>query len=111
MNNMSPWDLESYPAEVSPVQEFAQTLSAVPLYDPLAPALLAELKQEGRELVTRLIDPPISPVQDVNTCKNKHSDVKDSISYPFTSFKSQTFENLTDRETYHKLRGLLCVPP
>ena len=49
---MSPWGLFSHPAEVFPVQEFTQALGAVPLDDPLASALLAELKQEGRELVT-----------------------------------------------------------
>ncbi|KAG7243684.1 hypothetical protein INR49_011241, partial [Caranx melampygus] len=49
---------------VSPVQEVTQTLSPVPLDNPLTPALLAELEQEGRELVTRLINPPIPPVQD-----------------------------------------------
>lgn len=53
---------KSHPAEVSPVQEVTQTLGPVPLDNPLTPALLAELEQEGRELVTRLIDPPISPV-------------------------------------------------
>ncbi len=69
MNKIRELDLESHPAEVSPVQQFAQTLSPVPLDDPLAPALLAELKQEGCELVTRLVDPSKPPVQDVNTCK------------------------------------------
>lgn len=76
MISRSPWDLESHPAKVSPVQEFTQTLSPVPLDDPLAPALLAELEQEGRELVTGLVDPPIPPVQDVNTCKKKQRDVR-----------------------------------
>lgn len=61
------YELESHPAEVSPVQEVTQTLGAVPLNNTLTPALLAELEQEGRELVARLVDPPIPPVQDVNT--------------------------------------------
>lgn len=65
------WDLESHPPEVSPVQEVTQTLSPVSLDDPLAPALLAELKQEGSELVTRLVDPSKPPVQDVNTWKKE----------------------------------------
>lgn len=60
--------MESYPAKVSPVQEITQSLSAVPLDDPLAPALLAELKQEGCELVAGLVNTPKPPVQDVNTC-------------------------------------------
>jgi len=85
-------DLSSDPAEVSPVQEFAQTLSPVPLDDPLAPALLAELKQEGRELVTRLVDTPIPTVQDVNTCtQKKHFDVKERISYPWLSVRRESW--------------------
>ena len=80
----------SHPAEVFPVQEVAQTLSTVPLDDPLAPALLAKLKQEGRELVTRLIHPPIPPVQDINACKKKRHDVIESNSYHCVSFKRQT---------------------
>lgn len=63
----------SYPAKVSPVQEVTQTLCPVPLDDSLAPALLAELKQEGSELVTGLVNPSKPPVQDVNTCLRKQS--------------------------------------
>lgn len=63
----------SYPAKVSPVQEVTQTLCPVPLDDSLAPALLAELKQEGSELVTGLVNPSKPPVQDVNTCSGKQS--------------------------------------
>lgn len=65
------WHSDSHPAKVSPVQEVTQTLCPVPLDDPLPPALLAELKQEGSELVTGLVDPSKSPVQDVNTWSEK----------------------------------------
>lgn len=59
--------METYSAKVPPVQQVTQALSAVPLDDPLAPALLTELKQEGRELIAGLVDPSKPPVQDVNT--------------------------------------------
>lgn len=62
-----------HPAQVSPVQEVTQALSAIPLDDPLATALFAELEQEGCELVTGLVYPSVPPVQDVNTCKEKNS--------------------------------------
>lgn len=42
----------SHPAQVSPVQKVTQALCAVPLDDPGAPALLTELEQVRRELVT-----------------------------------------------------------
>lgn len=35
----------SHPAQISPVQKVTQALGAVPLDDPGAPALLAELEQ------------------------------------------------------------------
>lgn len=77
--------LETHPAKVSPVQEFAQTLSSVPLDDPLAPALLAELKQERSELVTRLVHPSKPPVQDVNTCRNKQQQLSIHLKINFGS--------------------------
>lgn len=111
-----PRDLESYPAEVFPVQEIAQTLSPVPLDDPLAPALLAELKQEGSELVTGLVDPSKPPVHDVNTCKKDTACCErkqDILTYLFKEKLLRIADNLTDKvcETHHMLRGLLCAPP
>lgn len=73
--------LEAYSAEVSPIQEIAQALGAVPLDDPLAPALLTELKQEGGQLIAGLVHPSKPPVQDVNTC------VDEKGCLPFISFK------------------------
>lgn len=104
----------AYSAEVSPVQQVAQALSSVPLDDPLAPALLTELKQEGSELIAGLIDPSKPPVQDVNAW----SDVKGCYpSFPFFFKKKQTNNEKNIRECFkcvktdHKLRDPLCVPP
>lgn len=65
----------AYPAEVSPVQQVAEALGAVPLDDALPTALLAELEQEGGELVARLVHAPKPPVQNVNTFK-KQTNIK-----------------------------------
>lgn len=81
----------AYSAEVSPVQQVAQALSSVPLDDPLAPALLTELKQEGSELIAGLIDPSKPPVQDVNAW----SDVKGCYpSFPFFFKETNNEKNI-----------------
>lgn len=56
------------PAQVSPVQQVTEALCAVPLDDALSAALLAELEQEGGQLVTRLVHAAKAPVQDINPC-------------------------------------------
>lgn len=116
---------DSYPAEVSPVQEVTQTLCPVPLDDSLAPTLLAELKQEGSELVTGLVNPSKPPVQDVNTCsgkpKKKHNSQhlwqqRQESSNTFWNDDGDGLERTTGqsarwRGRHHMPRGLLCAPP
>lgn len=57
----------SDPAQISPVQQVTEALRPIPLDDPLPAALLTELKQVRRQLIARLIDSTISPVQNVDT--------------------------------------------
>lgn len=61
------------PAQISPVQQVAKAFRAVPLDDALSAALLAELEQEGGQLVTRLVHAAKPPVQDINPC-DRHTD-------------------------------------
>lgn len=46
---------ETNPSKVSPVQQVGQSLSSVPLDDPLAPGLLAKAKHELGQLVAGLL--------------------------------------------------------
>jgi len=106
------WDSLSHPAKVSPVQEITEALSSIPLDDPLAPALLAELEQKGGELVARLVNPTVSPVEDVNACDWKGHDVKYCNTYFASSFQKSNWRSSSFRKcTHHMLRDPLCVPP
>lgn len=91
------------PAQVSPVQQVTEAFCAVPLDDALSAALLAELEQEGGQLVTRVVHAAKPPVQNINSC--------DRQTRQTVKKKANKCILLICSSPHHKKTGQLCAPP